>query len=693
MPTLECLLGNNCSKGPDGGVWKTQDIPMELALKFREKHMKFAHQATAAGNHQTYEASEAPSQQCPVMSYDDHLNVNYGVQGGNFANCNLQNTNINIHTSAKDSFSQNYQKSKLIGNGSFGEIWIVLPKNVSESNEFILKEITCTEENVKKGKNEIEILKNCLNARIVCYIEDFLEDSKIQIIMEYCEGGDLAKFIEEQKRFLPIDFITEWVIQLTSGLYFIHRKRIIHRDLRTANIFLTCDKKLKIGNFSFAKKLDDTSLLNISTRADNTYLYYMAPEIHEGDKYNTMADMWSLGIIVYEIITFKKPFDGHDWLQAISKGVYDLQVIDKISPFLATQVSSLLTTDPLNRPTAEEMLLRIKVDGNKTSGSSTLPAVREHSASEHPFLLVSSSGSAADHCSHMFGLYRKNVEMIEGRSVYIQEHDSKYGGSLKKLFSYKGVWRMTSGNTVYLKALTPSESPISAEWQYKEYNKKIWHNDLTFKVIGLNEEPSECEVTISLIEDIARDIKEPDLAGVYKASGSYCLGRPVLQHSEGGLTISVDWSWDGGCLEVGSGVGGAGYLWSGSAPSQCPADPRASSNERPGRAQTHWEYEDKQGGLTESGGISFTCNKHNATEGVSDPQLSPEDLRCQLEQPLSPTIFGHIKGLPTHRIKSVLREYKQNKEASEKKYSFGAAQVIPVIIEELRRRGIRSESP
>ena len=134
--------------------------------------------------------------------------------------------------------------------------------------------------------------------------------------MEFCDGGNLAKFIEGQTELLHVDFIMEWVRQLTSGVCFIHKMKIIHRDLKPANIFLTSDQKLKIGDFGIAKILDKSSGL-ASTRA-GTFLY-MAPEILGGDKYNTMADMWSLGIIIFEIITYKKPFHGHDWLHAISK--------------------------------------------------------------------------------------------------------------------------------------------------------------------------------------------------------------------------------------------------------------------------------------------------------------------------------------------------------------------------------------
>ena len=303
MPVLPCPLGVHCHYGEDGGTWKSVDIPFEQAMILVDRHVEFSHKSDGA--------SAAPAQRRP----GDHLNVNKGVQGGNFDNCDLLNPIFNINSQGV-LFIQHYQKIRFIGKGSFGETWIVKPKNVSDSKVFIMKEIPCTEENVETGRNEINLLKSCRDERIVCYIEDFFESSKIQIIMEYCEGGDLAKFIDARRQFLDVDFIIEWVIQLTSGVCFIHKMKIIHRDLKPANIFLTSDQKLKIGDFGIARALDNTCSL-ASTRVGTSV--YMAPEILGGEKYNTMADMWSLGIVVFEIITFKRPFHGHDCLVAIFK--------------------------------------------------------------------------------------------------------------------------------------------------------------------------------------------------------------------------------------------------------------------------------------------------------------------------------------------------------------------------------------
>ena len=99
----------------------------------------------------------------------------------------------------------------------------------------------------------------------------------------------------------------------TEGVNFIHEKNIIHKNLKTTHVYLTSDKNLKIGGFGVAAGLV------MPYGSDSGISVYIAPEILGGDKYSSSADMWSLGIIIYEIITYDEPFYGDNWLQAMSK--------------------------------------------------------------------------------------------------------------------------------------------------------------------------------------------------------------------------------------------------------------------------------------------------------------------------------------------------------------------------------------
>ena len=174
-------------------------------------------------------------------------------------------------------FSDQYRKVRLIGKGAFGEAWKVESRR--RGGVFIMKEISVrgmSERDLQMGKNEIEILRNCHNDNIVGYVDDFYEQGKFLIVMEFCEGGDLAGFIQRQRRHLPEDHVRNWLGQMVSGLHYIHDQNILHRDLKPANIFLTSDQQLKIGDFGISKSLDQTRQMA------QTYCgtpVYMAPEV------------------------------------------------------------------------------------------------------------------------------------------------------------------------------------------------------------------------------------------------------------------------------------------------------------------------------------------------------------------------------------------------------------------------------
>ena len=164
---------------------------------------------------------------------------------------------------------------------------------------------------------------------------------------------------------------------------------------------------------------------------------------------------------------------------------------------------------------------------DRNSILNTVNNLEVEESSWHKYLLISYTGVTASAYPQrksdmdMFGLYHKTEEMRDGRSVYIQEHDEQYGGSPCKLFRDQGVWWIKYRGDLRLRTATHSESsPTSVKWQYEDYDGK-WH-DLELIVTSLSEKPSECEITINLSQDVARIIKEPGVAGVYRALSSYC---------------------------------------------------------------------------------------------------------------------------------------------------------------------------
>ena len=275
---------------------------------------------------------------------------------------------------------------------------------------------------------------------------------------------------------------------------------------------------------------------------------------------------------------------------------------------LSVKPQEKTTKSPASSPAVTQQPKNVSPEAKTKSQVSSPPSVKQQLVSDPIFLLVSSSGSAADHQSDMMGFYRKTEEMREGRSVYRQMHNTKYGNNSRKIFINKGVWSITYDSTVYLRAATPSDSPISTKCQYLDRHK-TWREDPALTVTSLSDKPDLCEVTISLSEDVKRELREPGVEGVYKADGSYCRGRPVLQHVDGRFTLYL-WAW--GWWRVKAGVGDEVYLESGSAPSQCPADPRAARDELKWQGQKHWKYGSKSYGVgwRESTGISVRCKTH-----------------------------------------------------------------------------------
>lgn len=139
------------------------------------------------------------------------------------------------------------------------------------------------------------------------YFDSFVENRQLNIVMEYCEQGDLETFIKNQMgRPLPESRIWRYFFQIAEGLLELHSKNILHRDIKSMNIFLTSNDSIRIGDLGVAKRLESTS-----AHARNLVgtPYYMSPEILQDIPYNDKSDVWSLGCVLYQLITFRKPFE------------------------------------------------------------------------------------------------------------------------------------------------------------------------------------------------------------------------------------------------------------------------------------------------------------------------------------------------------------------------------------------------
>ena len=219
-----------------------------------------------------------------------------------------------------------YVIEKKLGVGTYGVVYLVSKKSKTSPNKnkeyYVIKQISLfglNSSEIKEVKSEANILSQIKSIYIVKYLDSFEENNNLNIVMEYCDGGDLEKLISNKKKFpLDEDMIWKLFIQITIGLTALHNLKILHRDLKTSNIFLTKDLKVKIGDLGVAKKL---SRGNFAKTIIGTP-YYLSPEICEEKPYNEKSDIWALGCILYELCTFNHPFD------AKSQGALVLKILN-----------------------------------------------------------------------------------------------------------------------------------------------------------------------------------------------------------------------------------------------------------------------------------------------------------------------------------------------------------------------------
>jgi NIMA (never in mitosis gene a)-related kinase len=142
--------------------------------------------------------------------------------------------------------------------------------------------------------------------------------------MEYADGGDLSgtikKYIAEKKK-IDEDSIWIWFLQIVSAIKHIHSKKILHRDIKSQNIFLTKRGEVKLGDFGISKVLENT--MDYAKTSLGTP-YFLSPEICSGNKYNFKTDIWMLGCVLYELTCLKKPFEGDNFHVKIMKLIYNL---------------------------------------------------------------------------------------------------------------------------------------------------------------------------------------------------------------------------------------------------------------------------------------------------------------------------------------------------------------------------------
>jgi NIMA (never in mitosis gene a)-related kinase len=276
-----------------------------------------------------------------------------------------------------------YLEVKKLGRGCFGEVLLVRSADSQDSGQlFALKRVPLDLEDRPRSVSldtEVRILATLHHPYIVTYYDSFVEDHSLCIVMEYAEAGDLLHRIKAAKTAgvrIAEEQIWTWAAQLLQALSYLHSNKIIHRDLKSRNVFLSHNNEVKLGDFGISRILqftEDLATTNIGTP------YYLAPEVCTGKGYDTKADVWSLGCVLYELCTWRRPFEGEALaaiIQSVMNATYEPINEEWYSSDMRNFIYSMLRKDPAVRPSANDLLRHHCIASLITADPLTAPQKR-----------------------------------------------------------------------------------------------------------------------------------------------------------------------------------------------------------------------------------------------------------------------------------------------------------------------------
>ncbi|TNJ26509.1 Kinase, NEK [Giardia muris] len=255
-----------------------------------------------------------------------------------------------------------FKPQRLLGQGSYGRAYLAIDKETGQ--KVVLKQFFIQRHQARARKlaiAECELLSELSHPNIVGYLGHAVDRESITLILEYADRGDVSELIGLCKdRVLSEEFVIDVAFQLLKAVAYIHRRNILHRDIKCSNILLGAVRgsshcRVMLADFGVSKVLAHPDEMADSLTGTP---YYLSPEVCNGKPYGRKSDMWAVGIVLYEMMMKTTPFRGRS-VQVVSakvnRGIFG-EITGPYSDELKDICYSLLRNDPEERPDAEALL-------------------------------------------------------------------------------------------------------------------------------------------------------------------------------------------------------------------------------------------------------------------------------------------------------------------------------------------------
>lgn len=249
-----------------------------------------------------------------------------------------------------------YRLLKTIGKGNFAKV--KLARHVLTGREVAIKVIdkkNITTTNLNKLFREVRIMKMLHHPNVVQLFEVIETDRTLHLVMEYANGGEVFDYLVAHGRMKEREARTKFR-QIVSAVQYMHQKRIVHRDLKAENLLLDSEMNIKIADFGFSNEFTPGTKLDTFCGSPP----YAAPELFQGKKYDgPEVDVWSLGVILYTLVSGSLPFDGQnlkELRERVLRGKY------RIPFYMSTDCENLLKRFLVLNPIKRGVLATIMND-------------------------------------------------------------------------------------------------------------------------------------------------------------------------------------------------------------------------------------------------------------------------------------------------------------------------------------------